>query len=482
MSFTSRYIITLLSSIVRAALNFFVSIKVANFLMPDLYGQYQYILTIITAFLLLINIGSENAFFTFISEKKQHIKFYIVFFTWQFFQVTAVTLLVIFLNAELYAFIFKDVDVYIIVIAIVALFFNGTIQASLNHILESIRKTNISQTLVILVALLHLILIMYLINLDKLDIKILFQIILFEYFLYTIITICILNLYKNDLLSSEPFVFTAMFQKFYKYCKPLILLAFVGACYTISDRWLIQTFLGSSAQAYFAISIQFSTLSILLTSSIVSIFRKEISESLAANNWHKVRSFYQVISRNIFLITTIICSILFIYSDDVLNFFYGEAYKEASLIFKIIMLLPITKSTGTVYVSFLYATSKAKISAYISYLLLPFSICLSILFISDFGLSLDIHAMGIRLLITEIIYIVFLEYFICKYLNIDNQYLFKVIVFVCFVLVAYVIRLFLYGIGLDFIFHILFVSIFYILPIGLYLMRNLKNKLDFNEL
>ena len=77
MTFSQRYLITLLSSVVRAGLNFTVSIQVAKYLMPEMYGNYQYLLSVFTSILLFINMGTESAYFTFISQKKQNIRFHI---------------------------------------------------------------------------------------------------------------------------------------------------------------------------------------------------------------------------------------------------------------------------------------------------------------------------------------------------------------------------------------------------------------------
>ena len=104
MSFSNRYLITLFSSLSRAGLNFYVSIKVANYFLPELYGDYQYILKLTTAMLLFINAGSENAFYTFISEKKRHFKFYLTYFSWQLTQLAILLIALIFLSENAYYF------------------------------------------------------------------------------------------------------------------------------------------------------------------------------------------------------------------------------------------------------------------------------------------------------------------------------------------------------------------------------------------
>ena len=457
-----------------------MSIQVANYFLPELYGDYQYVLTLTTAILLLINAGSENAFYTFISEKKRHFKFYVTYFIWQLAQLAILLIALIFLSENAYDFLFKGTELGFLVSALVAIFFLATIKNSLSHILESIRQTKISQALSIAIALLHVALLLSFMYLEILNPKILFQIIMCEYILYLIIVVSILRFGQYELFSDEPFNLLNTVKLFWSYCKPLVLLAFVAALYTIVDRWLIQTYIGSSGQAYFAISMQFSTISILFASSLSSIFRKEISESLSTGNLKKARLYYQVVSKNIFLVTTMTCTILFVYSTDILLFLYGEPYLGALSIFKLIMLLPITQATGTVYVSFLYASSQTKIMASISYLFIPTSIFLSILAISDFGLNLGIEGLGVRLLITDTIYILVLEYFVCKYLGLRRAYSFKIASFTIFVSVAFFLKYVMDAMHIDFLFQVILVSGIYVVPVGYYLYRNFKMQLDYD--
>jgi O-antigen/teichoic acid export membrane protein len=480
MSFSNRYLFTLFSSVIRAGLNFYISIQIANYFLPELYGDYQYVLTMTTAMLLLINAGSENAFYTFISEKKRHFKFYVTYFSWQLTQLALLLITLIFLSQNAYDFLFKGTEVSFLVSALIAIFFLATIKNSLNHILESIRQTKISQALSIAVAVLHVALLLSFMYLEILNPKILFQIIMGEYILYLIIVVAILCFGKFELFSDEPFNLHHTFQLFWSYCKPLVLLAFAAALYTTVDRWLIQTYIGSSGQAYFAISMQFSTISILFASSLSSIFRKEISESLSTGNLAKARLYYQVVSKNIFLVTTMICTILFVYSTDVLLFFYGEPYLGAISIFKLIMLLPITQATGTVHVSFLYASSQTKNMAYISYLFIPTSIFLSILVISDFGLNLGIEGLGVRLLVTDTIYILVLEYFVCRYLDIGRSYSFKIASFTIFMSVAFFLKYVMDTMHINFLSQVILVSGIYVMPVGYYLYRNFKMQFDYD--
>src|SRR4030067_1502480 len=76
-----------------------------------------------------------------------------------------------------------------------------------------------------------------------------------------------------------------MINEYWIYCSPLIGLSLVGFLYNFSDKWLLQKFGGALQQGYFQIATQFSSVSLLATSSILSVFWKEIAESWAKRDY-----------------------------------------------------------------------------------------------------------------------------------------------------------------------------------------------------
>lgn len=475
MTFTNRYLITLSSNIIRAVLNFIVSIAVARYLMPEAYGNYQYILTVMTAVMLLMNMGTEKAYFTFISQKLQSVKFHLFYFAWQIAQLILVFVFIILLSGDLYQMLFKDIEKTLVLVAMIAVFFVGNVQNSINHIAESIRKTHYSQSMSICVAVLHLVIVMSFIYFDKLDIQSLFLILLVEYVIYAFILGLLLK--KFTLFSSEPFDAKVVFEKFYRYSKPLFFLSLVGFVYTVMDRWLIQKYVGSEGQAFFAISMQFSALTMLVTSSVLNLFWKEIAESLEKNDIEKSRQYFEVVSKNLFIFTTMVSSILFFFSDEILKFFYTDDYLGASLVFKLIMLYPIFQSMGQLYSSFCLASSQTRLYAKVSYLSTAFGIVLAFWFVADFGLGMEAEGIAIKFLITGIIVSYVLEYYIVKYLKSDFDYIYKIKYGILLFIVSYLLYELQMLLDYSFVLQVTLVGAFYVLPVGIYLFISLKKEL-----
>jgi O-antigen/teichoic acid export membrane protein len=478
MLFSHRYLVTLLSSTLRAALNFAVSIQVAGYLMPQLYGSYQYILTICTAVLLFINMSTENAFFTFISKKKQHVNFYISYFLWQLIQISFVLAFFFLLHKDLYALFFKDFSIGLVSIALGASFFIGNIQNTLNHITESIRKTYVSQLLSIFIAVIHFIAILTLINFDSLTLSLLFSILFLEYLLYSVIIIAVLKKYSSMIFNQDDFVLEDMVNKFYIYCKPLFILGIFSFLYIFVDRWLIQTYVGSEGQAFFSISVQFATFTMLITSSVLKIFWKEITESIEMKDHNKTSRYFIVVSKHIFIISCLISTILFFFSDQILSYFYPDSYSGASLVFKLMMLYPILQSMGQLYSVFLFGAEQTKLYKDISICVAILSILLAILLLSDFGLNFGVEGIAIKLLVVNVLNLLILEYFIARFLNIKTYYLSKLGYFMlsfCGAFIFYKLQFFL---NLHFLLEMIFVIVLYIMPFGLYLFNSMKKQLN----
>jgi O-antigen/teichoic acid export membrane protein len=480
MTITNRYVITLIATFIRSGLGFVVSIAVARFLLPESYGDYQYLFAVATSMLLLANLGTDKAYFTFISQKKQNIRFHILYFSWLAIQLLLCLLFVFLISQNVYHKIFQGFSNELVLMSIVSIFFLGNVQNTISSIAESVRKTQITQSLNISVAIIHFLLIFYFININTLDIEILFAVLIFEFSIYSAIFIFIYYRFKLVIFSDEEFNISKTCGKFYKYSKPLILYLMVAFVYRIIDRWLIQEYIGSTGQAYFSISLQFSALVILLTTSILKIYWKEVSESVKNNNREKTKRIYILVSDNLFFVSTLVSSVLFFFSDSIINYFYSDEYAEASLVFKLIMLYPIVQSTGQLQSVFLLGSEKVKLYRNVSIIFLIFGVFLAIFLISDLGLKLGVESIAAKMLMVDLLSIIVLEYYINKSLKIESRYAYKAKYLLLIFTMSFSVYYLQSSLDFTFIIQVLLVSIFYVFPVAFFLLNRLKKGLTYD--
>ena len=476
MSISNRYLLTLMANLLRAGLNFIVSIALARYLMPEQYGSYQYLVSILTAILLFANMGTEKAYFTFISEGMKPWKFHAGYYLWQLLQLTVLMSIIYFLNENWLNSIFHELESSLILVGLIALFMASSVQTTVIHLFESVRKTAYAQILSVGIAMFHLILMVYFIVIGMLDIKLIFQIMIVEYGIYLSAVILLIRYKRIKLYSNTAFDVWHTLNAFYSYSKPLFLYALIAFVYTFFDRWLIQTYVGPEGQAFYSISIQFSTLSILVTSSILNIFWKEIAEAIKQENREKVKEYYIAISDNIFIFTTMVSMVLFFFSHEIITFFYGEVYMGALLVFKLIMLYTITQSLAQLYVTYYMATSQTALYTKISYFFIFVSFPISFYLLSDYGLNMDETGIALKMLVLNIITVLVLEYYIAKHLQIKMRILKKAFIIAGFFLVTHCIHSCAGYLSNELAMQAFLVIFLYILPIMVYLVKNIKKE------
>ena len=77
-SIFDRYIFSAGANVIRAILSFFAGILIAKGLGVEDYGIYSFLIASFGALLSILDLGTSNAFFTFISKKNQSRYFQIV--------------------------------------------------------------------------------------------------------------------------------------------------------------------------------------------------------------------------------------------------------------------------------------------------------------------------------------------------------------------------------------------------------------------
>ena len=446
----------------------------ARYFMPVEYGNYQYITVIITSILVLSNLGTEKAYFTFISQKPRPLKFHIVYYAWQVIQLCILLLIFSIIEKEWLALVFHDVEARLVLIGLIALFLSGSIQTTLGNIFESVRETKYIQMLSIGIACLHLVLIFFFIRQDELTITLLFQVIAFEYIVYLITAINIIKRKRISFTIVEEFNFKSSCLEFYHYSKPLVLFILTVFLYTFFDRWLIQTYIGSEGQAFFSIAIQFSTLTAIIYSSILKIFWKEVSEAINNKDMEKVKKYFVHVSSNVFIFTTVLATTLFFFSHDIITHLYGTAYRESLIVFQLIMLYTIPQSLGQLHATYFIATSQTKVYTTVSLIFMLISFPIAFLLVSDMGFQFNEAGIAAKMLILGLVGSIVSEYLISRHLNISMRLFNKLLIIVAVGFGTYLMYTFANIVSDNIFVQALTTAFLYILPVSYYLFQRMK--------
>ena len=341
----SRVFISFFGNIIKAFISLITGLILARELGPEEYGIFAFLLASFVSLTQLLDMGSSNAFFTFISKKipsKSYFKNYMI---WMFVQfILSITLIGLIAPESWIERIWQGVERYQVIVAFIAVFLQQQVWQMLSQIGESQRFTAKVQSLNIKIALIHFAIILIIVWMDVLEVELVFLFVSLEFFIAIFYAFHVFPLkYSNEYVS-----FNKMFIEYREYCIPLIPYAWLSMISAFADTWLLQRFGGSSQQAYYAVAMQFSTISLIATRSILKILWKEVAESYSKGHYERVRELFRNAIITLYTLGAIISGFLIPWVSEIINLTLGEAYIGGVIVMSIMFLYPVDQARGQV--------------------------------------------------------------------------------------------------------------------------------------
>ena len=341
----ARVIISLGSNVITGLLSLITSVVLARALGPEEYGVFAFLLASFSALLLLLDMGTSKAFFTFLSRKnrsRRFIHFYLIWMVCQF--IVAILLIQFFFPDNLILTIWEGESRHRVLIAFIAIFLQQQVWASVTHIGESQRFTARVQVLNILIAVIHLAIISVLFQLDAVTVDTVYYFIIAEILFASFMAYIVFPV--RFIKESDPL--GPLLKEYWVYCLPLIPFVWGEMIKGFADTWLLQHYGGSVEQAYFAIAFQFSAVSMIATRSVLNILWKEVAELDELNDKDNILSMYERITRILVGLSAVISGFLIPFSAVIVQMTLGDEYVAGAFSFALMLLYPIHQSIGQV--------------------------------------------------------------------------------------------------------------------------------------
>jgi len=429
-----RFLSTFITNILRLVISFITGLVIARSLGPDKYGNFSFLLGSFTSLVTLMNMASSSAFYTFISQRKRGIKFYLYYVSWVLFQFMVLLLFVIFLPDSIRQKIWLGHSFELVMLALLTSFVMNELWKLVAQIGESVRDTVGVQIRNLTLAVMYLACVVGLAGFHFISIKNLFIANIFLYFILS--ALYLRRLYRKEVVTSETNEnLKTIFGEFKRFCLPLVVYTGIGFLYSFADYWLLQKYGGSIQQGYYAVGARFASLSLIATTSILQIFWKEIAEAYLEGNMEKVRMFYRKVSHGLFFVGAAISCILIPFSKEILTLLLGAPYRDAWLPLSLMLLYPVHQSIGQITGTMLFATEKTKVKSVIGIFFMILSIITVYFMLAPQdsivpGLNMGAIGLASKMLICQFIEVNLMSFFVSRYINVPFEwsYQFSVLV------------------------------------------------------
>lgn len=423
-SVKTRFVVSLVTNIAKAGISFITVILIARSLSPAGYGDLFFLLGSFTALRALMDMGTSQAFYTFIAQSSRDRTFYFFYFSWialQFF-VTSIVI-AIFIPSSVINDIWLGQSRNAVLLAFLASFMQQQVWNTMLQVCEARRLTVMVQLVSLAISIIHFFIIITLVIGNFLTVDTVLIAIAIEFAIACVaIWFLMRNRQENGSFSQlKKLNFSQILAKYWYFCRPLIAIAIFSFGYEFLDRWMLQRFGGSEQQGYYQVAAQFAAVSLIATTSILRILWKEIAEAYKSGDQERVTRLYIRANRGLLMLGAVISCFLVPWSKELTLLLLGEAYLAGWPILALMFLYPIHQSMGQINATMFMACERTKpymqltiigllISMPVTYVLLapPEGLLIA-------GLGFGAMGLAIKMLVMNVLLVNIQSWFLARY-------------------------------------------------------------------
>lgn len=433
---TSRFAHGFFANLIRSAVSFFTALLVARWLGPSEYGRLVFLLASFAAFRQFLDMGSSSAFFTFLSQRKRSSDFVFYYWAWVAFQLIVSLILVGLVLPDPVAHnIWNGETKFVIVLAMLAAFMQGTVWPIAAQMAEASRETVRIQYLNTAMVFIHLAVIGALYWIGELAVPFILISLIIEWAVGGCLAA---KMYKTEEPVGENVQSLGdIGRAFLTYCLPLVPYAWLGFVHDFADRWMLQVWGGDKQQAYYGVAQQVGGVALLATSSMLRIFWKEIAESCHQGDMAVVYRLYRKVSRVLFFIGAIIAGGVLPWSEMLLNIMVGDAYISGTATFMLMLIYSVHQSLGQITGTLFYATEMTRLYVKLGMVFMCLSLGVAYLMMAPSdnviaGLGMGSVGLAWKMVLLQVVQVNVMALFIARSFNWSFEWLYQpVVLFIC---------------------------------------------------
>jgi O-antigen/teichoic acid export membrane protein len=440
-----RFMASLLANTIKMGLGFFTGLIVARGLGAANYGNYSFLLGSFTSITALLDMGTSSAFYTFLSQRKHSLRFYVYYISWLVIQFIFILILIAFIFPQAWRNkIWLGLPKNIIILSFLASFMVAKIWPTVMQTGEAIRATVVVQLGNVLLALFYFCIVLTMIFLNYFTISNLFVALTLTNLLFSLI---LAKKLKKDLIVEAEDGFSDVFDKYKSYCGPLAIYGLVGFAYSFADVWLLQKFGGAVEQGLYSVGYRFGAVCLIATTSILRIFWKEIAEANESGDTERLYYLYVKTSRSLCFVSAFGACFLIPFSKELLTLL-GSEYKSGYICLAIMFIYPVYQSFGQINGSYFHATAQTHLHSTIGIIMMTVSVPVTYFVLAPSsnmipGLGLGSMGLALKMVILAVVTVNISRFFICTRSNWSFDFLSQFIVIGLLLAASFVTKFFL---------------------------------------
>jgi O-antigen/teichoic acid export membrane protein len=357
-----RFGASLLGNGTRGALGVLNAVILARVLGASGYGSFNYLLTTFTALGVLLDCGSSSAFYTFIARRSQSRAVLGVYFAWLSCQMLLPAAVLLFIPAQSHVWAtWVQEPRGRVLVAFFAAFLSQQVWTAVGRLGEALRETVWVQLWGALRAGLHTALIVVAWRVGSIGVTAVFWLLIGEYLL--VIALVAPHWLRANLAAGserDGESWRDALRRYWRYSRPLALVSGMSFAYTLADRWWLEYYSGPRQQGFFSIAQQFSAILLLVTTSLLNVFWKEIADAFEQGQNTRLRRLYERAVGGLFGFSAWLACGVIPFSREITAKVLGPHYVAAWPTVALMFLYPVHQCLGQVDASFMFAVGQTR--------------------------------------------------------------------------------------------------------------------------
>ena len=423
-----RYIVTLFSNVIFFLASFVTAGIVPRALGPKQLGDFSFLSRVSSALRNLVNMGTSSAFFNY-NSKYEHtgplVKVYSIWYFCQLLIIMSLAGLALLIGLKELIWPGQQLKYIIWVIIFDWILFSVNI---LKQLSDSKGYTTRAQLVNLAIGLVNIILLVTfaikgLLNLSK---YIAIQTLCSACISLFIILLVILPHREVYWIGQIKGRLREFYKYFYNFCHPLVVIMFISFIFEYLDRLFLQKFSGSIKQGYFHLASSWAAFAAIFATSILSIYKREIANSLGQNNIFRAAEIFSRYLKMMFFFTLVLAMFLAFHAEILLALIAGPKFKEASVVVIIMAFYPIHQVYGQLGGGAFYASERTALLRNISTIAMLIGIPFSYLLLASPympipGLGLGAIGLAVKVVIWNFIVVQIYLIYNCRFFKLSPR-------------------------------------------------------------